>query len=280
MTELSIIDSELRSPTGGANPYVRDAIVRLYEQESSQGDSKMLNVLWCYRSIYLIQSLYYEAFRYLSRASAASDEINADGIDSEKSLLYEQAWCELVDCETLIQDLCRNYCINSSSLDDFRISVIWGDVRRLQLLFPYRYFLSEESVIKRRECSICGQTVSLSGGCSHVPGKVYTGRMCRFQVLEAQLKAVSIVENPQDKKCVLKLHGRPYTFDCLDAIVPRIGPYSVWKYTVERRMKPEYIGIGDADKCSCGSGLSFGECVRNDVERHSMLHVSIHLPKR
>ena len=50
-------------------------------------------------------------------------------------------------------------------------------VPEYQKLFPYRFFLSRESVIREEKCSICGKVIKLRSKCEHIPGKLYMGEM-------------------------------------------------------------------------------------------------------
>ena len=60
-------------------------------------------------------------------------------------------------------------------------------------MFPNHGFLSIGAIVKKSECSICGQEF---GECDHLKGKPYMGRICNEYVTEYELEETSIVFNP------------------------------------------------------------------------------------
>ena len=185
---------------------------------------------------------------------------------------YETAWNELERCEIEIEELEENFCIKGTDLQDYSIYTILQDIKRLQGLFPYRVFTSREMLIKSQECSICGKTISVRKPCGHVPGKIYMGKMCLRRITDAEFVNENIVTKPLDKYAILKLQGQKFDFTLLDYIIPRIAPYSHWEYSVEKRLKPEYMRIGRNMLCPCGSGKKYKYCIRNNPNDHYEEH--------
>ena len=65
-------------------------------------------------------------------------------------------------------------------------------------MFPNHGFASIGAIVKKSECSICGQEY---GECDHLKGKPYMGRICYEYVTECELEEISLVPNPGIKHC-------------------------------------------------------------------------------
>lgn len=65
-------------------------------------------------------------------------------------------------------------------------------------IFPNHGFGSIGAIVRKSECSICGQEY---GECDHLKGRPYMGRICTEHVKECELEEVSIVFNPGNKHC-------------------------------------------------------------------------------
>ena len=65
------------------------------------------------------------------------------------------------------------------------------------LLFPPQTFFSPGMTIRYSECSICG---SEYGECNHVVGRAYMGEMCVRIIKDFELREVSLVEEPANKR--------------------------------------------------------------------------------
>lgn len=67
-----------------------------------------------------------------------------------------------------------------------------------RLLFPRQLFFSTGLTVTQSRCSICdGDYLE----CEHIVGRVYGGSFCNREIQQADLKEVSIVEHPADKRC-------------------------------------------------------------------------------
>ena len=65
-------------------------------------------------------------------------------------------------------------------------------------MFPNHGFCSIGAIVRKSECSVCGQEY---GECDHLKGRPYMGRICAEHVKEFELEEVSIVFNPGIKHC-------------------------------------------------------------------------------
>jgi hypothetical protein len=66
------------------------------------------------------------------------------------------------------------------------------------LIFPPQVFSSSGFIVKRQECSICGNEYE---DCPHLKGKPYMGKFCYITARDVELDHVSIVDDPADKRC-------------------------------------------------------------------------------
>jgi hypothetical protein len=73
------------------------------------------------------------------------------------------------------------------------------DLERLEgQIFPPQTFSSAGFVVKRLDCSICGERYSK---CEHLRGKPYRGRFCEVIHRDPRGDHIALVETPADKRC-------------------------------------------------------------------------------
>ena len=265
---LERIRKVLQSKTTSLDLTLKKEIKELKTVAIHAGDEQYANTLWCYETIFSIQDNYYKAFDNIHHAYRLSDELDERGYDSPKSKAYEAAWNELDHSDMEISSLEENFCIPDSEMGDFHIVEIEENIQKLLPLFPYRLFTSREVIIKREECSVCGKTISIRHPCEHKVGKLYMGEKCCRIVADFQLLNINIVEKPFDRYAIIKPQGIKFDFNLLDFIGPKIQPYSVWSYVVEKRLLPQYKKVGRNVKCPCGSGKKYKYCIRDDKDKH------------
>ncbi len=110
--------------------------------------------------------------------------------------LPESAWNHLVDAQDAATAALHahpnastlnleNYC---TKLDAIEV-----------LLFPPQAFMSTGYIVRRAECSICGQ--QYDGGCPHVKGRAYMGQFCAIICKDVEVLEISLVDRPADKRC-------------------------------------------------------------------------------
>jgi hypothetical protein len=76
---------------------------------------------------------------------------------------------------------------------------------QLEQLYPYKVFFSIGCIAKTLECSICSKRID-SFDCVHIMGELYRGQIAHGSVGEIiELDHVSMVPNPQDKRCTIQL---------------------------------------------------------------------------
>jgi hypothetical protein len=77
-----------------------------------------------------------------------------------------------------------------------------GYIQHLEILehvlFPPQKFFSVGMIVKKAECSICGEEY---GECDHIKGRAYMGEQCVRNITEAELLESSIVDKPANKRC-------------------------------------------------------------------------------
>ena len=71
------------------------------------------------------------------------------------------------------------------------------DAEFMRVLGPGMY-MSPEILVKKELCSVCQQD---NKGCDHIPGHLYAGVRCFGIVQDSDLKSISMVMNPRDRRC-------------------------------------------------------------------------------
>lgn len=103
------------------------------------------------------------------------------------------AWNRMVDAQQAWTGALRAHPIGQQFR---RLAAVPFEVERV--LFPHVAFMSVGMVVRKSECTICGET---PGECGHVKGRVYAGRFAGILVTEADLRETSLVDIPADKRC-------------------------------------------------------------------------------
>lgn len=104
----------------------------------------------------------------------------------------EDAWNHLVDAQVELGASLRAH----ESLRHVR-----NNLRKLlaieKLMFPPQTFMSIGSVVHRERCSICQEEYSQ---CDHIVGRPYMGELCSIICEDIELREISLVEEPADKR--------------------------------------------------------------------------------
>lgn len=177
---------------------------------------------------------------------------------------YRQSWNALQDCMN------NAIFVGRFTPVDCRLDIpdIIGLLEDYECLYPYSYFFSSEFVITKSHCSICGKTM-LGPECPHRKGQLYFGEVAVEIIDEIkEFQAVCLVENPEDKKCVIEsIDGKPLSFNMLkeflDMNFPWLQRFSITK-TIERRINPGIVMTSRKSPCTCGSGKKFKKCCGKD----------------
>lgn len=179
---------------------------------------------------------------------------------------YYEGWCDLERLEISLQDLSRNKIGNWEGL---KLGFLVNQVKALQVLYPYRIFLSPEFIVGYRTCTICGAKDDPWEGCTHEVGRLYSGKICHRTVHELKLVSVSLVDRPLQKYSVAFLGGRDgetvdqYDYSPIRFVIERLRSpldgFSVrmtWAYHPHRL----FGHIIEADPCPCESGATYRDC--------------------
>jgi len=198
------------------------------------------NEIWCLETISEIQRLFINAF------------------NSIKNGQYFDAWSSYDSIDIKLSFLRKHF---DYSNNRYNLSFIEEYSRKYQQLFPYEYFMSRESVIKKESCSICGRTNTIRNRCEHEVGELYMGEMCSRKVEDMEFIAMSIVKNPFDKYTVLFPEGMEYNYEALDTLFLGLNtPYDRWNLDVGKKIKPEFAKAERNKPCPCGSGKKYKKC--------------------
>jgi hypothetical protein len=110
-----------------------------------------------------------------------------------------EAWDNLINAQSSLRTALQAHPQNIN-LESY-VQKLYGYEK---LLFPQQLFFSTGLVAIYSSCSVCGKEY---GECEHLLGKAYMGKICCEIVEKSDLKEVSIVDTPANKRC------RAYSFD-------------------------------------------------------------------
>jgi len=187
---------------------------------------------------------------------------------------YRDSWSKLQDCFDIIQVI-NNYTSIENALE---VQQIQHMLLSYETLYPFNLFISAGYIVEKSHCSICGASM-LGLCCPHVKGKLYWGKMAQEVIDKVKkIEEVSIVENPDDKRCVLELSDKNgYEFKKIEEFLkighPFLQDFSIEK-RIEYRLKTNIKIVGRNDLCPCGSGLKFKKCCGKELYyKHEKLNI-------
>lgn len=225
-----------------------------------EGNERDANYYWCLRQVYSIQEKFTRAFKYLQIEKYEDSWLLLDQVDTEISFLEGN-----IDC--------------FESIEPYNIPFILTQIKEYQKLFPYRYFLSRESIIKSERCSICNRELSLRNPCNHVPGKLYMGSLCTRVIMDMEFKAMCLVRNSYDKYTFIKIQDQEYDYGMLKKLLTVIkNPYDPFRVEIRKVTKPEFINAKRNSLCPCGSGKKYKHC-HNGTSEEIMNHFVVYTEK-
>lgn len=235
-----------------------EQIIKNKKRYIDNEDEINANYYWCLEYIYVVKKFYIDTYNLI--------------IESK----YDEAWNKLERIEIFLQNLYNN--MSEINFNKFGLDFIRNNVLSLQKLFPYRLFLSRESVITEEKCSICDKIINLRNRCNHKVGKLYMGELCYRIVTKMDLKGVAIVENPEDKYALLKVPGKQYNYHDLEQLKKHLqGPYDGLNVTTTMVKNPQFLKLGRNDICLCGSGKKYKYCcmgTKAELIRHNKIYIS------
>ena len=198
------------------------------------------NEIWCLETIGEVQRLFISAF------------------NSIKNKKHFDAWHSYDLIEIELSFLRRHF---DYSGNKYNLEFIEEYSRKCQKLFPYKYFMSRESIIKKESCSICGKINTIRNRCEHEVGGLYMGEMCTRIVEDMEFIAMAIVSDPFDKYTVLFPEDMEYNYEVLDDLFMQLRtPYDRWNLDIGKRIKPEFEKAERNNPCPCGSGKKYKRC--------------------
>lgn len=225
------------------NTYIKYHLEFYTYMGEMSGDEKLLNKLWCLKSIFTIQNKYVESFLKM------------------KNEQYYSAWCLLGEIEGIYNSL-RN--VYYSESDEFFINFIYSYTKKFQKFFPYKLFLSPEFHVKKYRCNICGKTYNFKKNCEHEVGKVYGGKWCCKIIEDCEITSISLVNNPVQKYSVLFLEdGDHYNYDLIKSHISNLdSPFHKWDLEICEKLEPHssFKDMDKKDDCPCKSGKSYEDC--------------------
>lgn len=172
---------------------------------------------------------------------------------------FGESWRKLQDALDSLRIVCK-----FSRID---ISKFENQLLALEKAYPYRVFFSIGMVVDWFECSICSKDID-SYECPHRLGNLYRGKMAHGIARNAiKLDHVSIVERPQDRRCVLSYDDNSEDFKLVHFIAQllytgkmRVSNFEGLKYSKRLIPNPEHKRVGRNDPCYCASGRKFKRC--------------------
>lgn len=240
---LEDINKYLTLQNSEMNVGILENLQRLKNQAVSESNEILANEIWCYEQIYKIQSNYLDLFNNL------------------KNKKFFEAWQKLEQVDIDLSFLRNNYIFSN---DEFHLHFIETIIRHYEKLFPYEFFMSRESIVKKQRCSICGKENTIRNHCKHKAGKLYMGEICFSVIEDIEFLGLSIVQNPFDKYTVLFPQDMEYNYFMLESLMPSLlSPYDRWYVKILRDKNPEYNNIGRNQLCPCGSGIKYKNCCLN-----------------
>lgn len=172
---------------------------------------------------------------------------------------FTESWDALQDSLDLLRLIKRLSVIDVSCFEDQLVE--------LERAYPYNVFFSIGAVVTRFECSLCAEDMD-SLACPHRRGHLYRGRMAQAVAKEiVELDHISMVDQPQDKRCVVSYENTAPQFSVVRALGQlitsskmRVSQFSHLVFSKRRFLNPGHRQIGRNERCYCDSGLKFKHC--------------------
>lgn len=241
MRDLAI-ENYLKIKHNQLDTTIIDLINDRLKKSQDKLDEESANYYWFLQQVFLIQRSFTNAYFLLTKER------------------FEDAWNEF-DCAEIAIGYLEKNLPDSLDLQMFNISFIDNMIKEYQKLFPYKYFISRETIIKEEKCNICGQVVRIRNRCKHIPGKVYMGKLCLHIVTDIEIKALAIVSDPFDKYAVIHLESKEYNYGMLKYLLETIcNPFDEFYVEAKKEKRNEYRNVAMNDFCPCGSGKKYKKC--------------------
>jgi len=225
---------------------VKAALVGAKSEAVARGEQAEAKAIWCLEQVLDIQGRYLRAFDLLKHEE------------------FYKAWCDLEQVEIRFVWLESHF---RPAGDEYRLATIERLTLQLQELFPYAVFASAEIIAKEKQCTICGQKVSLRNPCGHRVGEIYDGEMCGREITDGELGGVSLTDKPANRYAVAftgpEGERDHYDYSMLRELLARLqGPFDDWSVELSTAHLPHerYKDLGRNDSCPCSSELKYKHC--------------------
>lgn len=164
---------------------------------------------------------------------------------------FEKSWSFLQDCFDKI-GLIKKY-VDDKFYDLIDLENLLNEYEKL---YPYKVFMSMEMVVEKAHCSICGKS-KLNFDCEHITGELYWGKISTKIVDKIkEVQGVALVENPFDKRCIIKTD----LFPLLEFYLSKRKNY-MCHFKVYNKIIPAKFERNK--KCFCDSGIKYKRCCIN-----------------
>jgi hypothetical protein len=179
----------------------------------------------------------------------------ADFWKSIRADQFDTAWDCLQTARVDVNNLLRLMPANDS------LDWLYRQLRYLDNAFGHSVFFSLEMDASKILCNICHNNYD-STDCPHLKGHLYNGEMAVNIIKQGTVRNVSLVGNPANRHCVVKVAGVTYQYPVLEAVRNRlISPFqSIRVLFPASRLFHIRSKIGRNDLCPCGSQKKFKKC--------------------
>jgi len=249
---INQIKSYLESKNTKFNDDILDTLKKLKEDAILIADEVRANEIWCLEQIYKIKKDYIDTYYKL------------------KNKKYFDAWKTLERVDIELSFLRDNF---DYSNNEYHLGFIEKTIREYEKLFPYQFFMSRETIVKKEQCTICGKINTIRNRCAHKVGKVYMGELCSRNIIEFEWIGMAIVQNPFDKYTVLFPQELEYDYFMLETTMPSLlTPYDRWYVDIIKEKNPKYNHVGRNDTCPCGSRKKYKKCCKDTEQEYTKHH--------
>lgn len=123
------------------------------------------------------------------------EKLTQDNTWHKKQKIVEKIWTKKCDCKDRLEFISAN----------FRGEVIEKILKEINNIekffiqaFGKAYYFSPGLIADKFICNICYQDTR---ACSHIQGRLYKGRICKYDPVNERLNHVALVEYPKDLRC-------------------------------------------------------------------------------
>jgi hypothetical protein len=197
-----------------------------------------------------------------------------------KNKEYKNGWAKLARAEICLNNITYNI---KNYRDYLIVPFLEQYVRKYQKIYPYRLFSSMVSIIKKSECSICGENMDPFSSCNHIKGKVYSGELCYEIIKDMDLLRFDMVADPSMKECVVFPDiENPEKYQLLEYIIPKLqNEYSKWDYEILTKYESHSkYKAGRNEPCPCHSGKKYKNCCMNNPKGIKYDHYEFVIPNK